>query len=334
MYLLTKWFGAFLIGEDGQVVAHRTFPKEPEAIAKRLKAMEDGELLSEERELVRTHVPKSFSVFERRLEKLGGVLVEERAFDLSGYALDKGILHGSMVALSKRKLRTQVRDDEHISRAVASLDEQTRAVNLILGHLRDWYALHCPELEKVVSRDEFVSLVAEKGDRASIGLVEDSVGAEIGEEEKEALMALGSLVRETDLSISALRRYIEKKASKVAPNLSHLAGPLVGARLMACAGGVERLARMPASTVQLLGAEKALFKHIKNGKRPPKHGIIFQHPLVHQAPRALRGKIARTFASKICIAARADFYSGNFIAGDLKRALDKAVGSMTGEQRL
>ncbi len=334
MLLVTKWFGTFLCGDDGRPVEHGLFPKEPEAIAKRLKRMEDGEILSEESRLIQSAAPESFSVFERRLEALGGVLIEEREVDLSEYEYDKALMHAAMVDLTKRKLRKEVREDEHIVKAIAYLDEQAHMSNVLAGRLRDWYALHFPELEKLVSRERFVDLVSEKGDRASIGLVSDSVGAEVSQGEIEAFTLIGKSIRDADASTSKLREYIEGKMRELAPNLSHLAGPLIGARLISYAKGLERLARMPSSTVQLLGAEKSLFKHLRDGSKPPKHGIIFQHPMVHSAPPRLRGKIARAFASKISIAARADFYSKNFIAEELKATLDRTVASIKSQQKL
>jgi len=102
---------------------------------------------------------------------------------------------------------------------------------------------------------------------------------------------------------------IELEMHAIAPNLSSLAGELLGARLIARAGGLESLARMPASKIQVMGASKALFKHLQFGAKPPKHGLIFQHPLIRGSPLNKRGKIARTMAAKLAIAARIDFYS-------------------------
>lgn len=334
MLLITKWFGTFLCGDDGKPAEYKLFPKEAEAIAKRLKRIEEGEILAEESKIIQSAGPESFSVFERRLEKLGGILTDERDVDLSEFEYDKELMHAAMLDLSKRKLRTEVRDDEHIVKAIAYLDEQTHMANVLVGRLKDWYALHFPELEKLVSREKFVDLVSEKGDRSRMGLVDDSVGAEVSHNEIEAFRFISRSIREVDDSTSRLRLYVEGKMRELAPNLNHLAGPLVGARLIAYAKGLERLARMPSGTVQLLGAEKSLFKHLRDGSKPPKHGIIFQHPMVHGAPSRLRGKIARAFASKISIAARADFYSKRFIAEELKEGLDRTVASIKNHQKV
>ncbi len=96
----------------------------------------------------------------------------------------------------------------------------------------------------------------------------------------------------------------------VAPNLSAVLGTAVGARILGRAGSIKKLATMPASTIQVLGAEKALFRSLKTGSAPPKHGLLFQHALVHAAPRWQRGKIARAIAGKAAIASRVDFHGG------------------------
>jgi len=99
----------------------------------------------------------------------------------------------------------------------------------------------------------------------------------------------------------------------------------LGARLIALAGGLTNLAKLPASTVQVLGAEKALFRSLRTGARPPKHGIFFQHSLIHGAKRWQRGKIARALAGKLAIAARIDAFSGKYAGETLKGDLEKRV---------
>ena len=104
--------------------------------------------------------------------------------------------------------------------------------------------------------------------------------------------------------------YVKSNMNQIAPNISTVAGDTIGARLIAKVGGIEQLARQSSSTIQLLGAEKALFRSLRTGARPPKHGIIFQHDQIHSAPKWQRGKIARSLAGKIAIAARIDAFRG------------------------
>jgi nucleolar protein 56 len=123
----------------------------------------------------------------------------------------------------------------------------------------------------------------------------------------------------------SLEKHVDIVMEEVAPNTKTIAGSLLGARLIAIAGGLVNLAKLPASTMQVLGAEKALFRALKTKARPPKHGIIFQHPLIHDAKRWQRGKIARALAGKLSIAARVDAFKGKYAGDELKADLDKRV---------
>ena len=114
----------------------------------------------------------------------------------------------------------------------------------------------------------------------------------------------------------------------IAPNLSAILGTAVGARILGRAGSLKRLAGLPASTIQVLGAEKALFRSLKTGSQPPKHGLLFQHAMVHAAPRWQRGKIARAIAAKAVIAARIDVY-GDGLNETLLEKLNVRVGEIS-----
>jgi nucleolar protein 56 len=147
-------------------------------------------------------------------------------------------------------------------------------------------------------------------------------------------MEMAALLRDLDVRRREVEAYVERSATGLAPNVTALAGPVLAARLVSLAGGVEALARLPASTVQLLGAEKALFRHLREHTLPPKHGVLFLHPVVHRAPPWQRGAIARAFAGKIAIAARADAFSRRDIAASLKEALDASLASIREKKRL
>lgn len=120
-------------------------------------------------------------------------------------------------------------------------------------------------------------------------------------------------------------KHLEDLMKDVAPNMSFLMGSTLSAKLISIAGSLNRLAMMPSSTLQVLGAEKALFRALKTGARPPKHGIIFQYAPIHQAPRWQRGKIARALSGKVSIAARIDAFKGEFRGEALKKELEKRI---------
>jgi len=119
--------------------------------------------------------------------------------------------------------------------------------------------------------------------------------------------------------------YIEMAMDDVAPNVKAIVGAKLGARLISLAGGLKELAIMPASTIQVLGAEKALFRHLRSGAKPPKHGILYQYPDVNRSPWWQRGKIARALAGKLAIAARVDYFSGEYIAEELRNEIEARI---------
>ncbi|MGC9153254.1 MAG: C/D box methylation guide ribonucleoprotein complex aNOP56 subunit [Vulcanisaeta sp.] len=250
------------------------------------------------------------------------------------------------VAQTRHKLR-QVAEkrDLFIAQAISSVDDLDKILNLISSRVREWYGLHFPELEDLVKdHKEYMTLVTELGHRSNftvenltkLGLSQDrakriaeaaskSVGAEMADWDLEPIRTYARIyVQLSDLR-GKLSQYIDEAMVEVAPNVRELVGPLLGARLIMLAGGLMRLALLPASTIQVLGAEKALFRALRTGGKPPKHGIIFQFPDIFRAPRWQRGKIARALAAKLAIAAKADAFTGNFIAPRLKEDLLKRI---------
>jgi len=326
MRLVTTWFGSFLLDDDAKVVAAKPFPKEPEAIADRLARVDEWKVLDEERGFLEG--PDEVFVDEPRLERAGGNLTREPSPFLrpEDFGFDRDLLHAAMMALARRRMRKAVGPDDYASQAVSAFDDLQEVSNQLLERLREWYGLHYPELAKTVDDSQFLDLVAEHGDRGRMptpGVA--SVGGELPEADRDAIMGFAGLTRDVVRRRRDLESHLAGRMKELAPNLTFLAGPVLGARLVALAGGLEPLARLPAGTVQTLGAEKALFRHIREGTRPPKHGVLFMHPWVHQAPRWQRGALARILAGKLAIAARADAYTKRFIAEDLKAAAEKAI---------
>src|SRR2546422_128273 len=231
-----------------------------------------------------------------------------------------------MVELAKRRMRKAIGPEDHLRQAVGALDELQEEENVLVERLREWYGLHFPELAPMVDTGTYVELVAMHGRREQMPIDHrESVGAELAEREEAEMKALAGLAKLVGDQRKAIEAYVERSARELAPNVSAIAGPILAARLVSLAGGVEDLARAPSGTVQLLGAERALFRHLRTGSRPPKHGVLFQHPWVHGAPPWQRGAIARAFAAKISLAARADAYTKRKIAPDLLKKLEVAI---------
>lgn len=252
------------------------------------------------------------------------------------------------VSIELAKLRVKgaaEKRDLVIAQAIQTLDDLDRTVNLFMGRLREWYGVHFPELDRLVEKHEtYARLVMNLGykenftiealekesipkNRAeNIGAVaEKSMGADMAEKDLSEIQALSKSVLEMYDLRKNMENYVNKTMEEVAPNTKAVAGALLGARLIAIAGSLQNLAMKPASTIQVLGAEKALFRSLKTGARPPKHGLIFQHALLHDAKRWQRGKIARVIAGKLAIAARIDAFGGKYVGDKLKADVDKRL---------
>ena len=229
---------------------------------------------------------------------------------------------------SSRVKEASERLDLHIIQSINALDELDKIINTVGTRLREWYGLHFPELDNLIqSLIAYAEIVSKAGLRQNI-TAEILQGAGMQDKKVEVILdaarrskggdmtpenlAIVKRLADQVISQSDLRRvladHVEVAMETVAPNVKELLTVTVGARIIAKAGSLARLATLPASTIQVLGAEKALFRALKTGARPPKHGLLFQHPLVHSAPKWQRGKIARAIASKVAIAARIDYY--------------------------
>ena len=251
----------------------------------------------------------------------------------------------SMEVTKIRVRRAAEKRDLTVAQAIQTIDDLDKTLNLLMGRIREWYGLHFPELDRLIEKHETYSrLVANLGKRENFtpenlekeGLPKNkaeeiakaaktSMGAELEDEDLNQIQNICKKTLELQGLRQSLENYVNSAMDEIAPNISALAGPLLGARLMAIAGGLKNLAKMPASTIQVLGAERALFRALKSGARPPKHGIIFQHPFFHEAKHWQRGKIARALAGKLAIAARVDAFSGKYMGDGLRGDLERRV---------
>jgi len=334
MLLVTTWFGTFLL--DGKQVADSVlFPKEAKELAARLRKMEKGEVLDEERGLAQKFESegkgRKLEVLDRRLSSLGE-LNEGRAPDISHIGDKMGfkqeLLHEATMFMGREKLG-ELGPDKFIAQAIDGLEELTKTANLLTERLTEWYGLHYPELTESATQKELVELVAAHGSRAKIeeatGKKVESFGTPLSESDEWAVKRWASMVKDVLEARQEMEGYITRRMDELAPNLSAVIGPLLAARLVALTGGLQRLGKLPSSTIQLLGAEKALFQYMMEGGRPPKHGVLFQHPLIHRSPMWQRGKMARALAASASMAARADAFGGKDISETVKAHLQKKV---------
>jgi nucleolar protein 56 len=254
--------------------------------------------------------------------------------------------HKVAIEVAKLKVKKMVeKKDLIIAQAIQALDDIDRTLNLFMSRIREWYGIHFPELDRMIDRHEtYARLVLNLGRKENFTIDNlereklpktkaeqianaawASMGADLTETDLAQIQALCKNVLDFYALREDLEKYIDTAIEEAAPNIKAVVGALLGARLIALSGGLTNLAKMPASTIQVLGAEKALFRSLKTGARPPKHGIIFQHPLIHDAKKWQRGKIARALAGKLAIAARTDAFGGRYIGDELKADLEKRV---------
>ncbi len=230
---------------------------------------------------------------------------------LKSKGFDEEFFHKFMIALTKLKIKQTFSKDKLVVQAVDLWDSITKSLNLIFERLVEFYGLYNPEKVYKIDLDEFIKIKdLKEREKDSMGYDFD---ISIIEENFELLK---KLYKEKE----SIEKYIEKLMNEVAPNLAKLATPMIGAKLINMAGSLKRLAELPASTIQVLGAEKALFRHLRTGAKPPKYGVILAHPLVQKAKK--KGKMARMLAAKISIAARVDYFGGEFIADKLLAELE------------
>jgi nucleolar protein 56 len=184
-------------------------------------------------------------------------------------------------------------DDNQIVHAVRAMDDCERTANELAERLSEWAGSRYKETGSGV---EYARELLDTG-------TSDGDGARI--------QALAAQVDSLATEAAALRERLERTAPDVAPNLTNLAGPVLTARLLDLAGGLEALAKVPSGTVQVLGAEEALFAHLRGNAPSPKHGVIYTHEAISGTRPEDRGSAARALAGKLSIAARVDHYSGD-----------------------
>ncbi len=296
-------------------------------------------------------------------EKLGYVtFFESKSLELKGFRLNLeenlkkvGINKLSEEILAKYKeisdklTRRKVSEasghsDNIIIQVITVLDVIKKSISLFSSHLREWYGLHFPELtDKIVENNIILAnLITNLGSRVNFTFENIKSKVDLKESKIKALekYALDSMGANFDLSIIRnyadqiisldnyrlqLENYLEEILEKFAPNINFLIGSLIGAKLIAKAGSLQKLAYMPASRIQLLGAEKALYRFLKTGEKRPKHGLIFQWNQIRSAKPWIRGKIARVVAGKIGVAAKIDYFNGEFLGDKLLQGVEEKI---------
>ena len=233
------------------------------------------------------------------------------------------------LAQTKQDVKRSVTADNHIVHAVNLLEELDTLINTVVKRLREWYELWNPEFSKSIqSHEKICELIVTKKNEDLLKEInidrKHSMGAEIAARDQDAILQLARRCRDLYTLRNSTQTYAESLLQENYPNLCAVAGSAIAGKLLGHAGTGRRLVMMPASTIQLLGAEKALFRHMRNKRSPPpKYGLLFQHPFVQSARKSEQGKHARALADKLSMAVKIDYFKGVYCGDRLKKELEE-----------
>lgn len=344
-FYITQCIAGFIaFDEDLQIADYKLFT-EDEVVSNLIK-IEENEILDEEIELINgikldsiddkiiieTTKRKSqykelgnYENIEVKTPNKGGEHLRsniDKVFEEIGFSKSQDEITQIYEKLAIYKIKkSSQEEDKLLIQAINSVDDIDESISKLVERIRDWYTIYFPEMDTISNNETYIKLIAESENREDIlenfmehfsEEIEESTGADIEEDDLLMLKSFAESIYSLQKSRKELETYIDSKMEAIAPNLRDLLGSTLGAKLIAHIGSIKRLATLPASVIQIMGAEKAIFRHLKTGERPPKHGLIFQHPSVRGAKWWNRGKIARNLALKITLAVRKDVFSGKY----------------------
>ena len=328
-YLYSSCFGSFIF-DDSLKIADKVLFSD---ILKSNSLLEKKEWLPEEEQLVKKHSPKFF-IGQKKEKKFGVELTHDlELLSLVAAALKARLpdIYSANILITKHRLKEAVTDDILIIQSTDTLDALNKAINTLVKRLREWYGLYNPEFSgSLDDHEKFVEIILKSPKLELLKQINldprHTMGADLPQADIEPILSLAEKISELYKLKALETEYLEKKMQILAPNMSAITGYLLGAKLLSFAGSMKRLSELPSSTIQLLGAEKALFRHITKNSLPPKYGVLHEHPFISKARREDHGKVARTLADKISIAVKVDYFKGAFIGDKLKADLDKRFG--------
>ena len=247
---------------------------------------------------------------------------------------------GTKISKSRVKKATGKRD-ELAAQIIHSIDDLQKSENLVANRLEELYGLHFPELVDYVNNPVTLAKIIKKQSNRNLLTSTDLQEFNIPQEKIEAIL---SSVNESVVGIEdpddlipiqnyavaliglnkqkrTLEEWIDIEMTKIAPNITAVAGPNVAARLISAIGSLRSLAMKASSKIQTVGAEKALYSALRGRGSPPKHGMIFQIPEIGNSPYWIRGKLSRAYASKIALAARLDEFDGELLGPQMRQHL-------------
>lgn len=330
-YITYSIKGFYAFNSENELICEKLFPEDE--IINRLADISQKQIVFEEEEIIKEVETKYDEIIiesNKRLsdyknDKLkiqtpnqGGEFLRNNYENFGLYEDEINEIY-QRFAIYKIK-KESASEDKHLIQAINSIDEIDETISKLIERIREWYALYFPEMDVIRNNEAYIKLISQNKTKEKI--IEARPDAfpnnvldleeDINPIDLEIMNRYANSIYEVQKTRRELEEYIDTKMEAIAPNLRLLVGSSLGAKLISHAGGLKRLATYSSSTVQIMGAEKALFRHLKSGDRPPKYGLIYQHPQVRGAKWWNRGKIARMLAGKISLAVRRDVFTKTF----------------------
>ena len=327
-YITYSIKGFYAFNNENELICKKLFPEDE--IINRLSEIDDKKTVPEEIEIINEVSPQYDEIIIESNKRLsdydndkitiktpnqGGDYLRNNyeKFKLNSEELTKFYQNFAIYKIKK----ASASEDKHLIQAINSIDEIDETISKLIERIREWYALYFPEMDIIKNNETYIKLISQNKTKDEIinakpeAFPEDIIDLEddINPHDLEIMNNYAKSIYELQKSRKSIEEYIDFKMTEIAPNLRLLVGTTLGAKLISHAGGIKRLAMYPSSTVQIMGAEKALFRHLKSGDNPPKYGLIYQHPQVRGAKWWNRGKVARMLAGQISLAVRRDVFT-------------------------
>ncbi|MBD3313247.1 hypothetical protein GF345_02295 [Candidatus Woesearchaeota archaeon] len=330
LFLYSNSAGTYVLNQSMFAIDKSIFSQKE--IIEYYPLLEKGELIDPEKKLLNKHKKGQFVFigFKNGMESDPGLLGKVEP--------DKDALKKANIIITKHKISQSVNEDVYIMQAVNHIVELEKIANMLARRLREWYSYYLPEFsETIKDHEKFAEIILKKTkDKLlkELGIArQESMGADIKRKDVEPII---ELAKELDRIYKLKEKqveYIEDIMNEYCPNVSAVAGPIIGAKLLEQAGGLKKLSEFPSSTVQVLGAEEAFFRHMTTGAKAPKYGFIHEHPFIAKAEKKDKGKIARALADKISIAAKVDYFKGEFVGKKLRKQVEDNLADKQAKKR-
>lgn len=330
-YITYSIKGFLAFNSENELICEKLFPEKE--IINRLSQIDAKEIVKEEKEIINELYTNYDKIIIESNKKLSDYNLDKLKIknpnpageylrsNYDKFGLDNKEISEIYQKLAIYKIKKESSsEDKHLIQAINSIDEMDDAIAKLNERIREWYSLYFPEMEIIRNNETYIKLIAQNKTKLDIinakreSFPKDIIDIEedINPMDLEIMNNYANSIYNLQKSREKMEEYIDEKMESIAPNLKLLVGSTLGAKLISHAGGLKRLATYPSSTVQIMGAEKALFRHLKSGDSPPKYGLIYQHPQVRGAKWWNRGRIARMLAGKISLVVRRDVFTKTF----------------------